>query len=323
MDQQQQLTREYARYCQARKLERELHNLTRNDFRVVKVVVERWFLTNAQNGDPWISTVEVDLSLLNELVERKIPEPEKILVKIKQVLGSKLPRVGALKFNMTQDENQVSFTLTETQLWSSGRQQQYTFKLLLSRVTALTQKYQSLKNTGDPLIAILIVALRYDSIWAGRRQWAASRELIQQVGYPIEAMSSPLNCQSLLFWSDAQFCSLFPEVEMVFGSLGSFLNVDFPSGSCVFVHPARVYELYDKIIDRCLDQCSKKQCSFALLMYCYAGNSFVQRLRGCGWLREERVVDMTQYPSENPFDGSTVNSSNLKEKEYIFFLSSE
>eukprot|EP00796_Vickermania_ingenoplastis_P011097 gene11097-7724_t len=52
------------------------------------------------------------------------------------------------------------------------------------------------------------------------------RELQQSFGTQSEAFASPLN----VFARHTTFCSLFPDVDAAFGSMGSFFDLDLPSG---------------------------------------------------------------------------------------------
>lgn len=328
------LVAEYARYRQVVRLEYELRQILKQSnseskIGIVKTVFERWFLTNAQNTrnlteglfSPWIGSTHSDLSFVTELVARNFTgeTAHSLLDKAKSVLLSKLPKVGYLEVSVSQKGDVVHFLLTETKLQGhTKRQNTYKFELLTERVVACSSRVATLAPRLDPYVAILTVALRYESVWAHHRQWATSRKLVSEVGFPIEGMSSPFNAQCLLLWSDSQFCSLFPDVEQVFGSLGSFFETDFSSfNGRAFLYPPRVYELYDRIVDYCLSQCDSGPCSFALLLHPHEGNIFVNNLRESRWFKEERAISSQLYPSENPFNGT---ESTVKGGEGILFI---
>lgn len=75
-----------------------------------------------------------------------------------------------------------------------------------------------------------IMLLRYACILPGGQHWNAPRELYAKYhdifGCRIEGFASPVNSQ-LLPYTDSAFCSLFPDVDGCWGSLGGFFDCDW------------------------------------------------------------------------------------------------
>jgi hypothetical protein len=131
---------------------------------------------------------------------------------------------------------------------------------------------------------ILIMVMRYSFISVrGSQQWACPRKLyenlIKYYDIQIEGFASPLNSQMMMIHHSQPFshpfshsfspqgeketgeketdnekknyCSLFPDTDSVFGSLGSFFDQDF-RGKRVFInppfHPRFIMDVYRKIM---------------------------------------------------------------------------
>uniref|UniRef100_A0A1I8IX67 PCIF1_WW domain-containing protein n=1 Tax=Macrostomum lignano TaxID=282301 RepID=A0A1I8IX67_9PLAT len=89
--------------------------------------------------------------------------------------------------------------------------------------------------------------LRYETLGTGSLQWGdpvtVHHALYEHMGVRYEGFASPLNSK-LLGKPDVAFCSLFPDTDAPFGSLGDFFAVDFSrypgeagldaSGACWF-----------------------------------------------------------------------------------------
>lgn len=95
------------------------------------------------------------------------------------------------------------------------------------------------------------VCLRYACILQQAQQWANSdvfyNILVNDLGASIEGFASPLNTRILLQSDTAQFCSLFPDVDAPFGSIGSFFEQDY-TGKTISVCPPYTGQIFDQIL---------------------------------------------------------------------------
>lgn len=81
---------------------------------------------------------------------------------------------------------------------------------------------------------ILTSLLRYESIINLYEQWALPYNFynhLVNISYNLEAMASPFNSQMLIVdyvnkTNKTRFCSLFPDVDAPFGSIGNFFTTD-------------------------------------------------------------------------------------------------
>jgi hypothetical protein len=97
------------------------------------------------------------------------------------------------------------------------------------------------------------VCLRYACILQQAQQWAKTNEiyriLVHDFGASLEGFASPLNSRIILQSETANFCSLFPDVDTPFGSVGSFFEQDLV-GKVATVNPPYLGSVFDDILTR-------------------------------------------------------------------------
>jgi hypothetical protein len=138
---------------------------------------------------------------------------------------------------------------------------------------------------------ILIMLLRYKSMFPVGNQWGFSEEMYKNLhdnfGVILEGFASPINSQLLLINPHTKFCSLFIDTDWYFGSMGSVFDLDFDevfesrsdssldsdslrsdssldsdslrsdsSKDSLFFNPPYVIFLMDKVMDKILDYIS-------------------------------------------------------------------
>jgi hypothetical protein len=79
--------------------------------------------------------------------------------------------------------------------------------------------------------------------------------MVKNHGVTIEGFASPFNSQIIRF-SDKdlpmQFCSLFPDVDAIFGSIGSFFDNEF-AGTKVTINPPFILDIMNRTADKCIE----------------------------------------------------------------------
>lgn len=117
------------------------------------------------------------------------------------------------------------------------------FKIPKRRLEVL-QKKGSLKQ-----IALMI--LRYQCLVPRGNHWNIPlkfyKHIYEHEGVRLEGFSSPLNSQLTLIADDVNFCSLFPDTDEVFGSIGSFFDLDYEPESISFNPPYTEYIINEGI----------------------------------------------------------------------------
>jgi hypothetical protein len=120
-------------------------------------------------------------------------------------------------------------------------------------------RIELLRSMGtDAEIGMMV--MRYASILPGSQHWNTPLETYQRLydrGVRIEGFSSPINSQLITIDPDnCRFCSLFPDVDAPFGSIGNFFDVDY-TGKIAAVGPPFTVELFSRISKKVEAECEK------------------------------------------------------------------
>ena len=128
---------------------------------------------------------------------------------------------------------------------------------------------------------ILRMLLRYESI----RYFASTVCIPEKVwgvltndfNVWLEGFASPIDTQIMKFGQSARyFCSLFPDTDRVFGSIGNFFNARMNSGS-IMAHPPR--HLIDDTVARILQCCVEAaKTGQELRFFFFAERDYIQQL---------------------------------------------
>ena len=104
--------------------------------------------------------------------------------------------------------------------------------------------------------AAALVAVRYAALLPAGQHWRVPPKHIDFIydkfGIRNEGFASPFN-SSLLGKPNAKFCSLFPDTDEVFGSLGSFFSANLGRGGGWAVNPPYTEKLLDSAAAKILD----------------------------------------------------------------------
>jgi hypothetical protein len=127
--------------------------------------------------------------------------------------------------------------------------------------------------------AVIKMFARYATIISGSQHWEAPLhyfKVLYALGVRFEGFSSPINSQFIREeFPDARICTLFPDTDAPFGSIGGFFQVDFLSYwrpdfvPQIVVGPPYYDELILQIAKRVIDHCDraiaqKKQIRFVI-----------------------------------------------------------
>jgi HrpA-like RNA helicase len=118
----------------------------------------------------------------------------------------------------------------------------YSRALPLGRLNLLLQK--------GTLTDVAMMALRYSSLLPRGQQWNIPRPIyelmVNKYGINIEGFGSPINSQIIAINPNLHFCSLFPDTDAIFGSLGSFFSQNFDNVK-IMANPPFVLELMNEM----------------------------------------------------------------------------
>ena len=224
----------------------------------LKTILERWILTLAndleEGEDIIFSKRKISLEypatakMLSELKDKKIPSPQSRYKPIlnygnkfnalKSYPRSKLPVV------LNNDTVQIN---DYTRVFPPGN-----LKILLA-----------MNNNPEVLGAMI---MRYACTLMGGRQWSSPLDIYQYVvdryKVTVEAFASPMNAQ-ILYLNDPtlKYCSIFPETDAPYGSMGDFFKVDLV-GKHVFANPPRIDNIILPVVQRMIQTCERASESF-------------------------------------------------------------
>lgn len=120
-----------------------------------------------------------------------------------------------------------------------------------------------LRVSGNNEIALGLMVMTYACIIPGPQHWNASKEhykIYYDHGIRVEGFASPINAQLLSIDETTKYCSLFPNVDKPFGSIGNFFDINFGESGYnkVAVGPPYTEELLVRIADKLIKECENK-----------------------------------------------------------------
>lgn len=235
-------------------------------------IVERWLLSNASDtGDAFQSTSKNDDAFVQEwnqtLSKYRISEPsgQQLLTRMKMVLTSEL--LEPLKHETK---------ITNTSIFY-GR---FHMDIHPDRLRILI----SLAKGPEPVLAM---AMNYGALRPRGQHWGLSLatyvEAVKQ-GLKVEGFASPLNSQIIMardrlgLPQEPSFCSLFPETDAIFGSLGSFFELNL-EGIYATVNPPFILDIMNRAVDKCIKAIHENErCKFTLYLPSWKDAHFYQAL---------------------------------------------
>jgi hypothetical protein len=125
---------------------------------------------------------------------------------------------------------------------------------IISMPLAGFRNIQQILKIGTKQDAMLIM-LRYCAFITGGQHWAVPLDhytyLYEKIGVRNEGFASILNTKAV-YHQGSSFCSIFPDIEGKFGSLGSFFKVDLGKEGAWAINPPYLESVIDDTIDKVL-----------------------------------------------------------------------
>lgn len=189
-------------------------------------ILERWLIAmaNLPRGETWATVYRrtkpddpINTKMVNELVEKRIvataSDSSALVSLIIETVGQRL------------DQQPRATGATAA---CSATSHPPTISLGSKFSTEMSPRMQKLAGLF-PCDQVLRAILRYEVVLGRGQQWGLTQahfDDLYSCGVRNEGFASPLNSR-LLGKPDAHFCSLFPDTDSVFGSLGDFFLVKF------------------------------------------------------------------------------------------------
>jgi hypothetical protein len=280
------IDKEYNRWLRSQEVKKIIDEVVNRE---IHNIIERWFITNVNNcGDAFMSSDESDAKLISECKEKHIGDAQSILDRIKSINipADMIPGEPIIQF---EPRCQIVY-------------KKFTFDITPERLTILR------KSGSDK--QILRAALRYTSLLPRGQQWAiplADYKKYVADGATIEGFASPFNSQ-IIRLGDYKFCSLFPDTDSVFGSIGNFFTREFKDQHVV-VNPPFVESILSAAADKCISELSKYKCKFVFYGPTWTDAAFFQKLSTCDRLIEKKDLSPGEYYYEDLFSNRTIKAS--------------
>lgn len=254
---------EVSRYNAINKmLLRATEGLDTNQQYEVKNILERWLLTLAndkEEGDKIFTSTKLKdnyngtKKMFSELQDKKIPNYRKIYIDIISYAKEWLKITNYPKSQLPQILDNDTVKINDyIRILPPG-------------------KLDILLGINDDLVLLGRMIMRYACMLIGGQQWALPTEIYKYITenykVTIEGFASPINSQILYVMNkevnDLHFCSLFPDTDAIYGSIGSFFEYDF-TDKHVYANPPYVDSLMNQVADKAIASClnAKKKKGF-------------------------------------------------------------
>lgn len=231
------LTQEFSRYCLVKDIFEDLlpPEASNKEKYELGAILERFLITLAQGShdvDPVLKEIYMGDPLMRkmreELNNKRIKIPWATLERMTKKIN------GWLK---EMPKHRVVYNIGDDGTYeckSSECRHKFTYKLPSDRRKALLEVAKREENVD---LLILVMLLRYESLLPQGQQWSSPGEFndkLFKLGVDLEAFSSPKNSGLLMAWWRAggkppKFCSLFPDTDSYFGSIGNFYSDEVQS----------------------------------------------------------------------------------------------
>lgn len=246
------LEKEYVRYTYVEKIQKVIFNELTNTYEA-RNAIERWLLSIsnfAEDRSDAIFSEDVlkHGSRFNMQLKKELIEKTSIGLDLKLVDKMMTDIIEIVK-EYLQGDYKISIDSTFT--IEDGL---FTYKNYSRQISP--ERMQFLKTLGSDY-EIARMMLRYASILPGSQHWNMPLETFKEYynrGIRIEGFASPINAQLITIDKSCRFCSLFPDVDKPFGSIGNFFTTDF-QGQKVSVGPPYTVELFEKIAIKLENEC--------------------------------------------------------------------
>ncbi|MBY9007622.1 MAG: methyltransferase domain-containing protein, partial [Candidatus Lokiarchaeota archaeon] len=246
------LEKEYVRYTYVKRILDTISARSKNIYES-RNSVERWLLSmtnfSDDSSDPIFSTDVMNInSRFNIQLKHELIEKSGISIKYVDILINEVINIVAEYLELIKGDH----ILEDDKFIIDGGYFEY--KDYNRQITS--GRMDLLKSLGtDHEIARML--LRYSSILPGSQHWnmpLGTFKAYYERGIRIEGFASPVNAQLIVIDRNCKFCSLFPDVDRPFGSIGNFFTTNF-TGKLVSVGPPYTVELFDKISQKIENEC--------------------------------------------------------------------
>lgn len=267
-----------------------------------KAILERWHLANSNyvKDKSQLRQHEVTIKMRSELLDKRLISIKTIDQLLDQLLA------------ITPDPvpNNVEPKIIRHNGVSVIQYGKFAREFPTPRVSLL----ETLANSHH----LIATALRYASLISGGQQWSVPANtyqlLVTKYGVTLEAFASPFNSQMIRLKAELnnpnlEFCSLFPELDQPYGSIGNFFDVDVNRliRCNSVINPPFIEQILNQVVEKCLATCDlankeKKGTRMFVVVPMWTDARFYQNLDQSPCLETKLIHEAKKYFYENPND---------------------
>ena len=285
-----------------------LLNETNNETETNYETLSHYFLFNPiLNDETKLYSIFYFNKMINEYNEKKIKVSTEIISKILKEF---------IKANNEFIKCNTEFKhIIETQIINLGKKIECSIKLEndthfiikyrdYTKIINSNRYYKLMKNYDKPFpYDIIRMILRYSIFDTSSQQWSIGIDLYEDISdlfdISFETFASPLN------FNMYRFCSIFKDTDSIFGSVGSFYNLNYENLILqnikgVFFNPPYLPILMKKCSSQCLtllDKMNKNKFDFSIFSFLPNWNDadYIQSLIKSKYMVEYKVVNKGNY----------------------------
>lgn len=209
----------------------------------IKNILERWLLTLSNDQRPndkdpilvprkLIDNYSANTKMYDEMKDKKILDRD-------DIYSTVLEKAHEWTEKTEHEKCNIPVIVNENTININGHER-----------TLPPQKLSILRKLNDSLVSLGSMVMRYECLLIGEQQWAVPLEMYQfavkNYGVSVEGFASPINSQILYINENLKYCSIFPDTDIYFGSIGSFFDANF-DGKSVYVNPPYVLDIMNKV----------------------------------------------------------------------------
>lgn len=237
--------REYKQWLTSHRQEEFItRGMTSRDKYETRAILERWRI--GCYNYPGSSAVDIAQKMREEFIAKRIFAQEnvdKIILAMKRINAEEeSPDAGAQPIIR---DNIAQFGRFQYAIPAD--------RVMLLRLAAATKLPREQVDAW-----IVATAMRYASLVPGGQQWSVPSRvydvLVTKYHVTIEGFASPFNSQLLRYICrgiPVHFCSLFPDLDKVFGSVGDFFRYDL-EGSISVINPPYIEDILNRAVSKCI-----------------------------------------------------------------------
>lgn len=176
-----------------------------------------------------------------------------------------------------------------------------------------------------PLNDVVGMIIRYACILQTGHQWALPSKwysrVIKLFDASIEGFSSPLNSRIMLFKPEGKFCSVFPDTDNIFGSIGNIFDMtpDMIKDKTIIANPPYIIEIMNNFINQVNDWLDKVPARFISCVVAWEDAEYYNVAMNSPYLKYTECLEKQKHFYETSAKGKKkIIKSNFNSRIFVF-----